>query len=200
MRFLIEALRVECEGRSEYGEIWKLLGGVERILVIAFALIRCGADDPLPWILVVDGVLRKLLRKLGSFSSSGEPTLLQKKVFGELALWCHGTAINAFIIRLPPLEDRYVKGQELMVRGRTESGAFNISTNNATEKVVQDGVDLQSALCQQRLHASSHAPGQYGEQEGTRADVGGYARGSCRKPKHAQLHLDQPRLCVYLSL
>ncbi|GAB7331338.1 hypothetical protein MBLNU13_g02775t1 [Cladosporium sp. NU13] len=114
VRFLIEALRVEGEDRPEHDEIVKLVDGAEKFLVVVFALIRCGADDPLPWLLVLDGVLRLLWRQLGLSSSSGEPTLLQKKLFGELALWCHGTAINGFVVRLPHTNDRFEKGQKLM--------------------------------------------------------------------------------------
>jgi hypothetical protein len=157
VRFLIEALRVEGEERSEHDKIAKLVSGAEKVLVAVFALIRCGADDPLPWLIVLDGVLRLLWRQLGLASSSGEPTLVQKKLFGELALWCHGTAVNAFVVRLPHTNARYVKGQKLMVCGRTKpSIGLDCLTDNAIEQVVQDGVDLQSSLCQRRLHASAH--------------------------------------------
>jgi len=149
VRFLLEALRVEGEGRREHSDVVKLISGAEKILVAIFALVRCGADDPLPWMLVVDGLLRYLWRKLCSVSSSGEPTLVQKKLYSELALWCHGTAINAFVVRLPHTNERFVKGQKLMVWGLTRSSGFsNILTDNALEQMVQVGVDLQPALCQ----------------------------------------------------
>lgn len=114
VRFLIEALRAGAVGSDERDPLVKLMNGVEKTLVAVFALIRAGADDPMPYILVVDGVLRCLWRQICK-TETPSPRLLQKKLFNELALWCHGTAINAFVIRLPRTNQRYVKGEKLMV-------------------------------------------------------------------------------------
>jgi len=115
VRSLLAALRVEAEGRPEHDAMVQLMDGAEKNFVVTFSLIRSGADDPMPWMLVVDGVLRSLWRSVCKNMPSSDPTRLQKKLFNELALWCHGTAVNAFVIRLPQSDDRYVKGQELMV-------------------------------------------------------------------------------------
>ena len=53
VRSLLEALRVEAEGRPEHDAMVKLIDGAEKNFVATFSLIRCGSDDPMPWMLVV---------------------------------------------------------------------------------------------------------------------------------------------------
>jgi hypothetical protein len=139
VRSLLEALRVEAEGRPEHDAMVKLIDGAEKNFVATFSLIRCGSDDPMPWMLVVDGVLRSLWRSLCKKMPSSEPTRLQKKLFNELVLWCHGTAVNAFVIRLPQVDDRYV-GQDRMVISIRSLTLSSITLTISTEEVVQDGV------------------------------------------------------------
>jgi hypothetical protein len=112
VRFLLEALRVEAEGRSEHGNILEYVNGAEKSLMVVFALIRCGSDDPMPWILVVDGLLRALWRSLCKKATSSDPDPLQKRLFKELAIWCHVTAVNALATRLPAAS---MKGQQIIV-------------------------------------------------------------------------------------
>ena len=140
VRSLLEALRVEAEGRPEHDAMVKLIDGAEKNFVATFSLIRCGSDDPMPWMLVVDGVLRSLWRSLCKKMPSSEPTRLQKKLFNELALWCHGTAVNAFVIRLPQVDNRYIKGQDLMVISIRSLTLSSITLTTSTEEVVQNGV------------------------------------------------------------
>ena len=139
VRSLLEALRVEAEGRPEHDAMVKLIDGAEKNFVATFSLIRCGSDDPMPWMLVVDGVLRSLWRSLCKKMPSSEPTRLQKKLFNELVLWCHGTAVNAFVIRLPQVDDRYV-GQDRMVISIRSLTLSSITLTISTEEVVQNGV------------------------------------------------------------
>lgn len=69
---------------------------VEIELLMVFAAIRQGADDPVPWILVVDAVLRNLWRSL---NKDGSPSILVTKLFNELQLFSNGTALNAIVGR-----------------------------------------------------------------------------------------------------
>ena len=139
VRSLLEALRVEAQGRPEQDAMVKLMDGAEKNFVATFSLIRCGSDDPMPWMLVVDGVLRSLWRSVCKKMPSSEPTRLQKKLFNELVLWCHGTAVNAFVIRLPQVDDRYV-GQDRMVISIRSLTLSSITLTISTEEVVQNGV------------------------------------------------------------
>ena len=140
VRSLLEALRVEAQGRPEQDAMVKLMDGAEKNFVATFSLIRCGSDDPMPWMLVVDGVLRSLWRSVCKKMPYSEPTRLHKKLFNELALWCHGTAVNAFVIRLPQVDNRYIKGQDLMVISIRSLTLSSITLTTSTEEVVQNGV------------------------------------------------------------
>lgn len=146
VRSLLEALRVETEGRPEHAAMVALMDGAEKNFIVTFALIRSGSDDPMPWMLVVDGVLRFLWRSICKRMPRSEHTIMQKKIFNELALWCHGTAVNAFVIRLPHIADRYVKEQTLIVSPIPSLTILSVKLTISTEEVVQDGLGLQPAL------------------------------------------------------
>jgi hypothetical protein len=173
VRSLLEALRVETEGRTEHGEMVTLMDGAEKNFIVVFSLIRSGSDDPMPWTLVVDGLLRFLWRSICRRMPRGEHTLLQKKIFNELALWCHGTAVNAFVVRLPHVGDRYVKGQTLMVSQIRSLTLLPVKLTIPTEEVVQDGLGIQPALRQRRLHAPTHPSDANPEQGGPPAAISG---------------------------
>lgn len=68
----------------------------EELLAMLFAVIRSAAPDPLPWLPVIDHVLRNFWR---SIESQEVDKLFVKEVFNELALFAHGTALCAFMAR-----------------------------------------------------------------------------------------------------
>ena len=67
-------------------------------LMALFSMIRVGADDPLPWLPVVDHVLRQMWHAL---PQEKRELAFVKNLFDELTLFAHGTALNAFVIRCP---------------------------------------------------------------------------------------------------
>lgn len=99
VRYLLAALqhelKVEEASTATIAEITK----AERLLVSVFAIIRAGADDPLPWFLALEGILRSVWRAIGRQSAG--PSVFQTRLFNELIIWCNGTALNAFVVRVP---------------------------------------------------------------------------------------------------
>lgn len=68
-------------------------------LLIVFAKVRSGAADPMPWVLTVDYVLRKLwlhVKKVGS-----AVTAFTEVLFNELVMFSHGVVLNAYLCRFP---------------------------------------------------------------------------------------------------
>lgn len=98
VRYLLAALRNELQNHGG-AKAAKDLDLAEQHLTCVFAIIRAGADDPLPWLLVLDGILRNVWRAM---SGKGlKPSAFQLRLFNELATWCNGTGIQAFFVRVP---------------------------------------------------------------------------------------------------
>lgn len=74
-----------------------LASSAEMDLIMIFSTIRNGTNDPTPYVLVVDSVLRSFWRHL--LSLVGQPAPMLKILFNELTLFSYGTAINGFVLR-----------------------------------------------------------------------------------------------------
>ena len=65
VRYLLEALRLDFKrGPADAHQRIEALDDGERALMCIFALLRVGADDPLPWFLALDGQLRIMWRAI----------------------------------------------------------------------------------------------------------------------------------------
>lgn len=69
-----------------------IAGDCEIELAYLLSLVRIGAGDPLPWVPVVDFVLRKMWRQ---FPEALRSQPFMRDVFNELALFSHGAVVNA---------------------------------------------------------------------------------------------------------
>lgn len=120
VRYLLAAIRTaSAEAKSPI--LLDFLRDAEQYLLIVFAVIRGGASDPLPWFLVLEGLLRWIWKSLPTSTLS----MLHKKLYNELVLWAHGTAINAFVIRVPKSAGKY---DQVVVS--YESLSLNHTTSN----------------------------------------------------------------------
>lgn len=88
VRCFIKAIEMQLGFTSRPNDASK----AEMELMMLFAAIHRGAVDPLPWILVVDAVLRNFWRNL---NKDGAPTIMVTKLYNELQLFANGTALSA---------------------------------------------------------------------------------------------------------
>lgn len=68
----------------------------ETDLMMVLSMIRIAAEDPLPWVMVIDHVLRKLSREVPA-PLRDQPFM--KDTFNELTIFTHGVVVNAFVLR-----------------------------------------------------------------------------------------------------
>lgn len=91
-RKFLQAMSIHL-GLKEYPNV---LSKLETELLCIFGIVRSGASDPLPWVFVVDDVLRSMWQTISSIQ---KPTEFTKQLFNEIVLFSQGTAINCYLAR-----------------------------------------------------------------------------------------------------
>lgn len=92
-RKLIQALRERTSQSCAQQKLWHT---TEKHMVITIAVIAGGTTNPLPWLLVLDGILSSIKDITSVYDS------VQKLLLGKLVIFSHGSAIAAISARLPP--------------------------------------------------------------------------------------------------